>query len=287
MSSNTELEKFFEDGFERKLFQACLANLNARGNPLRFNNFAYSIRELIRHTLARLAPTGNVENCGWYENSTGEKGKISRGERITYAVQGGLQDEFVENSLDLDVADLRKRLVASIDGLSKFTHVGEDTFGISDDDCDRRAEVVLTALEEFRRLVVSCRSAVVEAIRGQLEESVIEEVLSDSIDSIDELATHHSVEGVDIDDLFVTGIDDVFIYVHAVGFIDVGLQWGSNSDIRNDIGAEGDDSFPIEVDLTVDLNDLTKISLVESTVRVDTSRWYGDDEDLDGEEAKE
>lgn len=51
-----EIEKRLSGDFEHDLFDAALYNLNDVHNKLRFNNFAYSLRELTRHILARLAP---------------------------------------------------------------------------------------------------------------------------------------------------------------------------------------------------------------------------------------
>lgn len=258
MTVSAELLEFFDESFERPLFVACLNNFNTRGNPLRFNNFATSIRELIRHALRRLAPDANVQDCSWYENVTKKEGIIARGERITYALQGGLDDEFVEKTLGLNVGRLKKNLIDAIDELSKYTHVGPETFDLSDEECDQRAAAALAALEAFRKSISSSKSAVVEAIGEKLEDSIVGEVLADSLDAVGELATHFTVEEVYVHGLRITSIDDQFIHAHASGSLSVGLQWGSNSDLRNDLGAEGEESFPLEVDLTVDLNDLKK-----------------------------
>jgi len=44
------------DGFERDLFATALRNLADLENRLRFNNFAYTMRELMHRMLSRLAP---------------------------------------------------------------------------------------------------------------------------------------------------------------------------------------------------------------------------------------
>jgi len=51
------LAKFLQAGFEQELYASAFQNLANLNNKLRFNNFAYAIRELIRHILNRLAPT--------------------------------------------------------------------------------------------------------------------------------------------------------------------------------------------------------------------------------------
>lgn len=54
--------------FERDLFRAAIKNITHSSSPIRFNNFAYAIRELTRHVLKRLAPDENVLKSQWYKN---------------------------------------------------------------------------------------------------------------------------------------------------------------------------------------------------------------------------
>ena len=53
-----------ETNFEKELFTACLRNYASHGNPLRFHNFAFSIRELITHirTISYYKHHGMKEN---------------------------------------------------------------------------------------------------------------------------------------------------------------------------------------------------------------------------------
>lgn len=52
--------------FEHDLCDAAFDNLQTK-SKLRSNNFAYSIRELSRHILHRLAPSDDVQRCSWYK----------------------------------------------------------------------------------------------------------------------------------------------------------------------------------------------------------------------------
>ena len=61
--------------FEHDLCDAAFDNLNVK-NRLRFNNFAYSIRELTRHILYRLAPDVDIKCCSWYKPTKNENGKV-------------------------------------------------------------------------------------------------------------------------------------------------------------------------------------------------------------------
>lgn len=73
-------------------------------------------------------------------------------------------------------------------------------------------------------------------------------------------------------------IDESYIHIRATGSVYVELQWGSNSDVKNDTGAVGSETFPLIAELTIDINDLSKVSVIESSISIDTSSWYGEEE---------
>jgi hypothetical protein len=99
------IKEILESEFEKELFDAAMANLNDDSNKLRYNNFAYSIRELSRHFLHRLSPEDDVKSCQWFEILT-ETGNLTRTQRIKYAIHGGLTDEIL-TKLGFDVEELK------------------------------------------------------------------------------------------------------------------------------------------------------------------------------------
>ena len=99
--------------FEKDVFEAGLLSLDQVTNPLRLNHFATTLRELSRIVLKRLAPDAQIKACAWYAQIRGQP-DVTRHQRITYAVQAGLLDTFVANTLLLDVARMRKDLLDCI-----------------------------------------------------------------------------------------------------------------------------------------------------------------------------
>lgn len=61
-----KISEIVESDFEKALAESSIGQLNEIGNKLRVNNFAYSLRELTRHVLERLAPDDSVRNAVWY-----------------------------------------------------------------------------------------------------------------------------------------------------------------------------------------------------------------------------
>lgn len=201
--------------FERRLFEAALKNLSDVGNPLRFNNFAYSLRELTRHVLRRLAPDNNVRNCPWYRPETQIPNGVSRRQRIVFAVQGGLNDKYVGHTLGIDVAALHKKLLYVVDNLSKYTHIEEYTFNVAQTEIDRLSSEALAAVNELFDVIERCKTEVTSALEVQVNKEVVNQAISETILEIDELATHHTIDAVYTDRVEVTSIDDVFINIAA------------------------------------------------------------------------
>lgn len=273
------IKSFLNNGFERSLFDAAINNLNDKSNPLRFNNFAYAMRELVRHVLSRVSPSENVEKCAWYKNEIGEKGKTSRRERITYAIQGGLANNFIEDSLGIDAKILKRKVKDVINNLSKHTHVDHNTFNLPELTCEEYVEATIEAIFDLIDTIQNCKSEISNALHENIHNHVVNEAIFETIVSIDELATHHSIEEVYVHEIRVVEIDEENIHIIATGSIGVQLQWGSNSDLRNDIGATIGESFPMSCELTCSVNEPTDFIVDTSTFSVDTSSWYDGNED--------
>jgi len=114
---------------------------------------------------------------------------------------------------------------------------------------------------------------VLEPIAEALDEAAVDALISDTIGDIDELASHHSVEDVDIDDVVVQSIGAETITYRAKGAVSVVLQWGSNSDVRRGDGIELPQSFPFYCDIAVPLSELWDLSFGETNYGVDTGEW--------------
>lgn len=268
------IEKQLEGDFEKALFSAALGNLEDRDNPLRFNNFAYAMRELVRHVMARLAPDDEVRACDWYKEETGRPNGISRRQRVYYAVQGGLADEYVTDELDLDVGEIHRQLRDSIDNLSKHTHIEEATFNLGDEEVEGFVNETLAAVIDLFQTISACRTTLVEAFMEHLDASVVHAAISETILSIDELATHHSIDAVYTDQVHIRQIDAHFIYFVAEGTVECELRWGSNSDLRRGDGATLNEAFPFSCELTSSVGDPGDIVAEENAFAVDTSSWW-------------
>ncbi|WP_129515577.1 hypothetical protein [Burkholderia stabilis] len=276
MAENTThtvpLTAHLTDGFERELLTAAARNLADHGNQLRFNNFAYAMRELVRHVLARLGPEASVAKCNWYRNETRD-GKPTRRQRAIYAVQGGLSDEYIRDTLRIDTAEVHKSLVDAINNLSKYTHIEPKSFGLDDASVNSNVTDTLSAVENLFSAIQHCRNEIIRSLWEHIDQAVIHQSLRETINAIDELATHSYIDEIETEDAVITLIDHDMIHFQAKGTIYCDLQWGSNSDLRNDDGMTTNESFPFVCALYSPVDDPGDIDSDEDSLCVDTSSW--------------
>lgn len=267
-------DKYLETDFELNLLKACHANLNQLDNDLRFNNYAYSLRELSRHLLKRLAPDENVLKCVWYKNEIKDKENgITRNQRIKYAIQGGLTDKFIEEELDLDISETKKKLKDAINLLSKYTHVNEDTFAIDKSTVNNYVSKINKAFNSLFSDIDSCRRYIILRIEDGVDNAIIERTVYDVIEDIDEMSTHHEIEDIDYD-IKVKTLSDLEILFKVSGTIEVLQQYGSSGDRRRGDGFEMRNSYPYECELGCPVNKLIEFVPKIEQINVNTDSFY-------------
>jgi hypothetical protein len=268
------LKKFATNAFEDDLLKACLANLADETNKLRFSNFAYGIRELSTHVLESLSPDVEVKSCKWYDPVIKAPKQISRVQRIKYAIHGGIDDKYASKEL-VEVEDYITDVLSAIDILNKFTHVNEHTFGISESDVKELSSEVIDAFSNFVEGIGQCRIEILNALEEKIDDAFIEHAISENIDEVDILSTHHLVDQILPHTIKLKKIGSRFLEIEVSGYIDITQQFGSNSDLRNDIGFEMNSSFPFESLLFIELNEKFPASkVIIKKFDVDTDSWY-------------
>lgn len=259
--------------FEKDVFEAGLLSLNQPANPLRLNHFATTLRELSRIVLVRLSPDGDIKACTWYSQANGQP-DITRHQRITYAVQAGLPDAFVTNTLQLDVAKMRKELLDSINALSKFTHISPAVFGVSGVQLDMTVTESLEAFLAFLEMIQECRKSVEAAVQVRAQQALHDELLSKTVNELDQLATHYQVEDTQVETVNVTLMDATRIEFSVSGYVECQLQYGSGADVRNDDGVVTNDSFPLTCEFSADIDTPLQVVMKPETLKIDNESFY-------------
>lgn len=266
-----KIRNTLERNFERELFETALENFNDNDNKLRFNNFAYAIRELARIFLARLSPDKEIEKCKWYKNDSGKPGIVTRGERIKYTIQGGLHDDYVIDYLDIDIPSIKKQFITIIDLLNKYTHIEPTTFNINDVKAHEYKQQVLGTLLEFFSLIEESRNELISNLEAEIDDHVFSAAISETHSEIDEVASSHFINGVCVESHEIVNIDSEKIHIFVEGQFEATLEYGSKRD-----GCSLNHSFPFECKFTCKVESPSEIFDSCQGLKVDNSTWYGD-----------
>jgi hypothetical protein len=287
--SNSKIAKavaeHFTSVFERAIFKAALQSFDHFENPLRVNNFATALRELGRIHLETQAPESRIKKCDWFEQKYNELRQpiIERAQRVKYAIQGELHDDFVKDILDIQVDEAVRDYTRLIGRLSAFTHINEKTFDVPEVKAAEMAEQALEVFDQLFTFVKERREAMRTAAEGEAQEALRDVLFGEVNEELDRLSTHTSVVGVDLYGLKITSMDAEQVRYAGHGNVDARLQYGSDSDVRRDDGVVSSDSYPLTCEFVADTCSPLEISVVSGSLTVDTDSFYEphDDEDFE------
>ena len=275
-SFKQSLLPYLKTDFEKNLLEAAIKNLEDGDNKLRLNNFAYAARELTRHYLKRLAPDEEVLNAPWFIPNDPKKPKaITRDQRIRYAIQGYLSDEFREHELKIDLNEISSNLKKSIDDLSKYTHVEPSTFDV---DITTVTDVSYNILEDTLRFFMTIDEAkmrVAKAVDACIDEEMLNQFYIETHSEIDILATHHEVLEYMVTSIKQLDKNDETITMQADGIVIVRLQYGSDGDMRRGDGYETEIQLPFTSTFTANYkNREGDIHIESAEVEVDNDPFF-------------
>lgn len=264
--------------FEQDLCEAAFDNLQTK-SKLRFNNFAYSIRELSRHILHRLAPSDDVQRCSWYKPTKNEKGVIviTRADRINYAIYGGFDNNALSAmGLNGYIENARKNLLASIDSLSKYTHINKDNFDVSDSETSELVNNVIDSFNGFVDCMNDIRQQVVACLEAEINQEILSATIYETYSDIDILSTHSSIENYSIDSITVDIITSQEVVLKVSGSVDVRLQYGSDGDQRRGDGYVTNMDIPYEASVSADIKASLKKFHLNGNIQFDfdTNPYY-------------
>jgi len=261
------------DRFLKKLCKGAIKAGRDKTNPIRGNLVASALRELATHVLHSLAPDDEVKRCVWFEQAKDTK-TVTRSQRARYIVQAGLPEDFVKEKLKIDAAVMAKPLLDAMDKLHKATHVRAETVVHKGGAVREMLYDVLSELHALLEDAHEARHSIKDAVGDALHNAVFESMILDTIQELDELSTHTRVDGHWIDTIEVCRLDATKIEYRIAGEVEVELQYGSNSDVANDIGMRSDDSYPYKAKVVAEASKPLDIDAEAIRLTVDTSSFY-------------
>ena len=268
------IKKYLSTGFETSLFESTIQNLSDHENPLRFNNFAYSMREIIGILIHSYSNDEEIFQCSWYNNDTNEEGKLTRAEKIHYAIHGGLSFDTANEILNEDISSVFTKFAKYFKNLNKHTHIREGTFNISNEDVSKYSCEILSVVAKILMLISDCKSEIINNIEEELDETVIDNFIQEVVNDLDVLSTHTLVEEVCVESHNIKEIKSDIILLEGTGSVSCELQYGSNSDLRNDNGCTVNSSYPFTYNGTLNLENLEEFNIERENIIVDTSSFY-------------
>ena len=250
------------DDFSRMLFEGALRVAADAGNPVRGNLYAAGMRELMTYCLHHFAPDNDVKAAPWFVQCKGTN--ITREQRIRYATQRGLSDDFME-SVDIDVKKFQDILGELYSELNKATHPRPKTILNEEDDVRKLVGKSSRVLDGF----LGAYKNNLKQIKEKLGDDVYRELIMHSFSEIDIL----SGRGYEINSLNFSKFDieltatDIAIF--AEGDLSVTLHYGGRDEAT---GIEH--GFPFSIRCTASTNTPKNLNFEERNI--DSSSWFQD-----------
>ncbi len=264
--------------FTRDVMSGAAIVLERPDNPMRLNLFAVAIRIYLDHLMDALAPRDEVEASRWYQLEPDTEGP-TRKQRLAYGLHGGMTPAEVLNLTGYDTEELLQEVTKAYRELNKHVHGREKTIVRDVTEQDGIVTATLEALASLHETAAECRREILDEIADMLDSQAIEQFVTRTVEELDIMATHHTVDWVGVDERRIVKIDARLIEYEVVGWVGVTLLYGSGGDRRRGEGAEMSEEFPYKVRFQVPVEDPHNLSEAEVTSAIDTSAWYGEDDD--------
>lgn len=262
------------DPFLRKVLDGVMRVARDDQNPIRGNLAASGLRELVGHVLHGLAPDKEVRDCVWFKQAADTK-KVTRRQRATYIVQAGLPKRFVGCTLKIDVRQSVQPLLEAMDALNRGTHVRPETIMNEGREVRAMTAEVLSGLQTLQESAVASRERTKQVVAEVMQHAVFERLISEAIADLDELSTHTIVDDHYIDTVEVEQMDATTISYTIQGRVEVELQYGSNSDVRRDMGLRLNASCPYGATVSSNVAEPMDIRSGDVDLAVDTRSFHG------------
>ncbi|EIO5812459.1 hypothetical protein LQW70_003898 [Escherichia coli] len=264
-----------ETDFEKELFTACLRNYASHGNPLRFHNFAFSIRELIKHIIEKKSPNDKLLQASWYKREH-EHYEISRRQRLKYCSQAKISDAYLGEEFLEESNERIDEMLKLYFFLNKYTHITEKYMHPSPQEFFLKAKQILQSATEILNGIHICRDELIRTLEDKIRNAVIDTAVSSMPENLVTIANHAYVDYTEVEEFGITSIDDEYINIYASGTVYVTQEYGS----RND-GVSLEESYPFTLHMASHLDSPETFEVISEALEVDTSSWYDDGEQED------
>ncbi|AMB79807.1 hypothetical protein AV641_12345 [Pseudomonas fragi] len=263
-----DFESLLETDFEKRLFIASLRNYAAHGNPLRFHNFAYSMRELVLHVIQRKAPPEKVKTASWYVRES-DSHEVTRRQHLKYCAQSNLSDAYLGQVVLDDLNGCIKEFLKEFFFFNKYTHITEKYFDVSPKDFFEGVKDIICISRGSLGGLQDIEALVIERLEEKVNKAVVSTAISAIPESLSELANHVCIEYTEVEEVACLRIDEGFIHIEARGEVYVIQEYGPKDDL-----CEISESYPFVLSMKSHVSDPEKFEIISEELEIDTSSWY-------------
>lgn len=264
-------ETLLESNFEKELFEASLRNYCSHGNPLRFHNFAFSMRELVLQIIDRRAPDSKVKKASWYELES-DRFPVTRRQKLKYCAQGFLSDGFLSPDVLNDLNQSIKDYLKEFNFFNKYTHITEKHYKA----CPKKFYMDMKYIVQRSAEVVgeldSLEHLVMDSIPDSLQDRLFHQVINAFPSELSILASNVIVEQVFPEELVIEYLEENGITIDVSGTVYVTQEYGKGEDFT-----EISENYPFSISIGMSVDSPEDITINPNEFNVDTSSWFGDD----------
>src|SRR5690625_681007 len=228
------IRSILADGFEKDLFESALYTLKDPNNKLRFNHFVFSLRDLLRHVLARLAPEEKVIDWLWQMDITPDEETIWT-YRIKFALQNGYFDDHLLEfyNIDRDIADEIEEVKRIIHALTWYTYIDSKFYNLQKKEFKILVDEIIFGIDAFASHIISFQSDLRDDVYHWIDpESLRKTILNYQGDSFI-FVPLHSIKNCEISKYDVLKVCSDSALLEVEGTIKVSLIYGSMKEREN------------------------------------------------------
>ena len=269
----------FKLDWQRIIFDAAVESFDHEDGPLRLINFASALRELGRIWLEQLAPKEKIRACQWFEQDTDlrQEDGVTRAQRVKYAVQGELHDEFVLEDLHIDVQSTMRECLTLIDALGKYGQNVEESFDNTEKAAESEAIRALGTFDQLSRLIQEKHDSLLSSAADFAKETTSLECGLFDVDNVEpnSLSMYVLCEDVHLDSLSIISLHPDWILFQGRGRVYARLQYGPISVVALDKSEVIFDIYPFECRFDSDTR-CQNPTFVHGSMKIDTDSFYDD-----------
>jgi hypothetical protein len=267
------------DDQDVQAFDEALAAL-AGGNRRRAQHFAVTLQALFGHVLSSRASDSDVKRCRWFERVEGPRGATRR-QRALYLSRGGLSDDFIRDTLELDPDEFHDELKDAFDQLSEIIHGRRGSVPTDPAEIEKFADFAIGAFAEIFDVIDEVRQEIEQAIAPGLQDEAASVFIRETIDELSIIAGKYATEAVLFDETKVVEIGSELSTYRITGTVDVELYYGGKSD-----SAWIEENFPFARSIVAKVSEPFRFLNDMTATEVNTSAWHGEGDEEDEGESK-